>query len=134
MSMIAIVVDMTQSGTANATSAAFARITAAANATMYMIAPRRKLPGRFAAATGPDAPLETASSTRAMSAARCGRASGSFSRHCMTISASAGGVSGRSSDTGCGFDPMCAASSLCGDRSANGGRPASISYAMHPNE
>ncbi len=35
---------------------------------------------------------------------------------------------------GLGLRPMCAASSLCGDRSANGGRPASISYAMHPNE
>ena len=75
-----------------------------------------------------------ASSVDKSSVALCGRADASFSRHRMIIAANTGGVSGRRSVTDWGVSPMCAAISRWGVRFAKGGCPASISYAMQPNE
>lgn len=77
--------------------------------------------------------LFTESSTRINSAADAGREVASLARQYITRSARTGGVSGRSSITGCGDSPMCAASTRWSVRPWNGGWPASSSYAMQPN-
>ncbi len=91
------------------------------------------LPPRNAAGTAAASPLVvTVSSTRAMSRACCGRASGSLARQVMIRSASAGGVSEREDRRSRGVSLMCAASSRAGVVPWNGGCPASSSYAMTP--
>jgi hypothetical protein len=63
----------------------------------------------------------------------CGRSAGCFSRHCMMSEASAGGSPGRCIVTASGSETRCAPRRACGVCAVNGGRPASISYAMTPN-
>lgn len=95
---------------------------------------RMRPPARMLGAAAA-APLEViVSRTRVRSLAACGRASGSFSRHCITNAASASGQSGRSERTSSGRSPRCAANSLAGESPWNGGRPDSSSYAIVPNE
>ncbi len=52
----------------------------------------------------------------------------------MINATSRGGSPERSSPSGRGVWEKCAARSACGVRAANGGPPASISYAITPNE
>src|SRR5579862_6446700 len=125
----------TQSGTPKAITAAFASRATATNAAAYATKPRFAAcgPAKNAALIDPDVPLDTVSSAMATSAA-VGRLAGSFSRHRMTRSASAGGVSGRLALTAVGLVVRCATSVFCGDNPLNGGSPVSSSYARQPSE